>query len=97
MVTTRLVRDLMSAPVRTLGRNDELSISDTIMRAERIRHLPVLDDDGRVVAIVSQRDLFFNGLSRALGYGGAGRDRALKSILVKEVMSDDVVTTTADG
>jgi CBS domain-containing protein len=41
--------------------------------------------------------LFFNGLIRALGFGAAGRDRALKSILVKEVMSDDVVTTTPDA
>lgn len=88
------VKDLMSRPVKTLARNDTLSVADGLMRAERIRHLPVLDDDGRVAGILSQRDLFFNALVRALGFGSAARTRTLESILVKEVMTEDVVTTT---
>ena len=90
------VRDLMSRPVRTLERNDMLSIAETVMRNERIRHLPVLDDAGRLVGIVSQRDLFLNALVRALGHGTMARDRALGSIAVKEVMAKDVVTTTPE-
>ena len=90
------VRDLMSRPVKTLERNDMLSIADTIMRNERIRHLPVLDDAGRLVGIVSQRDLFFNALVRALGHGTGARDRTLGAIPVKEVMQEDVVTTTSE-
>jgi CBS domain-containing protein len=92
--STRQVRDLMSRSVKTLGRNDELSLADALMRTERIRHLPVLSDSGEVAGIVSQRDLFFSGLMRALGYGSASRDRTLASVLVKEVMSEPVVTTT---
>ena len=88
------VADLMSRPVKTLERNDPLSRADAQMSAERIRHLPVLDDDGRVAGIVSHRDLFFNSLVRALGFGSAARTRTLESILVKEVMTVDVVTTT---
>jgi CBS domain-containing protein len=87
----------MSQPVKTLGRNDTLSVADSIMRNERIRHLPVLDDDGRIVGILSQRDLFFNALVRALGFGTATRDRTLHAILVKEVMTPDVVTTVPDA
>ena len=82
------VRDLMSRPVQTLTRNDKLSIADTTMRANRIRHLPVLDEYGRLVGILSQRDLFFNALVRALGFGSSVRDRTLDSILVKEVMTE---------
>ena len=73
-----------------------LSIADTVMRNERIRHLPVLGDAGRLVGIVSQRDLFFNALVRALGHGTVARDRALGSIAVKEVMTEDVVTATPE-
>lgn len=90
------VRDLMSPLVRTIGRNDKLLIADTVMRNERIRHLPILDDAGRLVGIVSQRDLFLNALVRALGHGTVARDRALGSIAVKEVMTEDVVTTTPE-
>ena len=92
----KVVRDLMSSAVRTLKRNDELLIADAVMRNERIRHLPILDDDGRLVGILSQRDLFLNALVRALGHGSAARDRALGSIEVKQVMTEDVVTTTPD-
>ena len=86
----------MSWPVKTLGRNDTLSVADNVMRSERIRHLPVLEDDGRVVGILSQRDLFFSALVRALGFGTSSRDRAFNAILVKEVMTPDVVTAAAD-
>jgi len=96
LASNKRVRDLMSRSVKTLERNDKLSIADTLMRAERIRHLPVLDGTGRLVGILSQRDLFLNALVRALGFGAAARDRTLSSILVKEAMTEDVVTTTPD-
>ena len=87
------VRDLMSRPVQTLERNDKLTVADRTMNSERIRHLPVLDDSGRVVGIVSQRDLFLSALVRALGFGSASRDRTFAVIPVKEVMSENVATT----
>ena len=96
MQSKKQVRDLMSHPVRTLERNDILSNADSVMRNERIRHLPVLDDAGRLVGIISQRDLFLNALVRALGYGTMARDRSFRSIAVKEVMTEDVVTTTPE-
>ncbi len=96
MPPTRETRDLMTRPVKTLGRNDRLSMADEVMRTERIRHLPVLDDTGRVVGVVSQRDLFLNALVRALGFGSATRDKTLATLLVKDVMSDGAVTTTPD-
>jgi CBS domain-containing membrane protein len=91
------VRDLMSRPVKTLGRNDKLSIAKEVMNAERIRHLPVVEDDGSVVGILSQRDLFLNALVRALGFGSAAESRMLQGMLVKEAMTADVVTTTPDA
>jgi len=87
------VRDAMSTEVATLGRNDELLLADDVMRVGRIRHLPVLDDDGEtVVGILSQRDLFRGALANALGYGEHGQTRVMKTLLVKEVMTQEVVT-----
>ena len=57
------VQDLMSTDVATLQRNDKLSIADDVMRLGRIRHLPVVDEDGRVVGVLSQRDLFRGALA----------------------------------
>jgi CBS domain-containing membrane protein len=92
-----LVRDLMSPEPVTLGRNDKLGTAEDVMRLGRIRHLPVVDDDGRLAGLVSQRDLFHSGLIKALGYGSHAQQRALATIAVKEAMNTDVVTTTPEA
>jgi CBS domain-containing protein len=91
------VRDLMSSEVVTLHRNDQLSIADDVMRLGRIRHLPVLDDDGLLVGIVSQRDLFRGALARALGYGAHAQQKLLGQLLVKEVMTNDPISIAPDA
>lgn len=92
------VRDVMTADVTTLKRNDKLTLADDIMRLGRIRHLPVLDDDdATLVGIVSQRDLFRNALAQALGYGNRAQRAILDTISVKEVMTSDLVTTSPDA
>jgi acetoin utilization protein AcuB len=53
---TPLVRDYMSVTPETIGTDQTLSQAHILMRAHGIRHLPVLDG-GKLVGIVSQRDL----------------------------------------
>jgi CBS domain-containing protein len=95
--TPSQVRDLMTRDVATLGRNETLRTADDVMRLGRIRHLPIVDEDGALAGIVSQRDLFHSGLMRALGYGSHAQGRALDSLVVKEAMKTDVATTTPDA
>ena len=91
------VADVMSSAPKTLGRNDRLRMADDLMNAERCRHLPVLDERKRLAGIVSQRDLFQSALLRALGYGSRARDQVLSSVVVKEVMTDQVRTIAPDA
>ena len=91
------VRDLMSPDPTTLKRNDKLTLADDIMQLGRVRHLPVLDDDGQaLVGIVSQRDLFRDALANALGYGKHAQRKMLDTLSVKDVMNTDVATTSPD-
>lgn len=90
------VSDLMTREVTTLKRNETLSLAEQLMSLGRIRHLPVVDEDGELAGIVSQRDLFHSGLMRALGHGKHAAARVRDMLPVKEVMSTDVVTTTPD-
>jgi CBS domain-containing protein len=85
------VRDVMTTDVATVGRNDELTIADDIMKMRRIRHLPVLEE-GRLVGILTQRDLFHAALSTALNFGEKAQKEFLKTVVVKEVMTDEVRT-----
>lgn len=85
------VSELMTKDVETVDRNDELSVADDIMKMKRIRHLPVLDDD-RLAGVLSQRDLFLAALSTAMGFGEKASTEFLKTVPVKEVMSDELIT-----
>ena len=87
-----LVENIMSTDVFTLGRNDKLSIADDVMSQKRIRHLPVLDADGMLCGILTQRDLFRGALLRSLGYGQRAEQKLLDSLTVKDAMRDEVVT-----
>jgi CBS domain-containing protein len=90
------VKDLMATNVSTLGRNDTLDLADHVMALERIRHLPVLDER-RVVGVVSQRDLFRSALAVALGYGERAQATLLKTLMVKEVMSEPAITISPEA
>jgi CBS domain-containing protein len=66
------------------------------MRLGRIRHIVVLDEDGSLAGVLSQRDLFLGGLMKALGYGTHAKAKALDMLVVKEAMVSDVATATPD-
>jgi CBS domain-containing membrane protein len=90
------VKEIMAKEVFTLGRNDTLDLADDIMTLDRIRHLPVLEE-GQVVGVVSQRDLFRSALAAALGYGDKAQKTLLRTIRVKEVMSEPAITVSPEA
>ena len=51
-IENRLVGDVMTRELVTLGRNERLLVADDVMKFGRIRHLPVVDDDGKLVSFV---------------------------------------------
>jgi CBS-domain-containing membrane protein len=90
------VEDVMSRDVFTLERNDKLSVADDVMKQKRIRHIPVLDGDGELCGIITQRDLFRGILLRSLGFGTRAEDKMLDSLSIKDAMHEDVITTSPD-
>ena len=92
---TVTVRDLMAQNPATLDRNETLDLADQIMNLGRIRHMPVVDN-GKVVGILSQRDLFRSALIVALGFGRRTTSALIKTIKIKEVMTEHVITITPD-
>lgn len=85
------VKDLMSTEVITVGRNDDLLRVEQTMASKQLRHLPVVED-GELVGIVTQRDLFKAAMSSAMGYGQKAQEAYLHKVLVKEIMVYPVIT-----
>jgi CBS-domain-containing membrane protein len=85
------VRDLMVNNPTTLDLNETLDLAEDIMNLGRIRHMPVVED-GKLVGILSQRDLFRSALITALGFGRKTTRALVKTIRIKEIMTKNVVT-----
>jgi CBS domain-containing protein len=89
------VREIMSTDIEVVDRNDNLRTVEERMAAKRLRHLPVLEQ-GEVVGMVTQRDLFKAAMSSAMGYGEKAQRAYLQSVYVKEIMVYPVVTVAPD-
>lgn len=50
-------RDLMSTPAVVVGPDEPLSAVARLMDTERVKRLPVVEPDGRLIGIISRRDL----------------------------------------
>src|SRR5438876_2663556 len=89
------VREIMSKDIEVVDRNDNLRTVEERMATKQLRHLPVLEQ-GEVVGIVTQRDLFKAAMSSAMGYGEKAQQAYLQSVRVKEIMVYPVVTISPD-
>ena len=89
------VREIMSTDIEVVDRNDNLRTVEERMATKQLRHLPVLEQ-GEVVGIVTQRDLFKAAMSSAMGYGEKAQQAYLQSVRVKEIMVYPVVTVAPD-
>jgi CBS domain-containing protein len=85
---------MMKGPV-TLKSDDILDLANDIMHLGRIRHIPILDG-GKVVGVLSQRNLFQSALVTAMGMRPNERKEHLKAIRVRDVMSAPVITVSPD-
>lgn len=90
------VRDIMTQNPATLERNETLDLAESVMNLGRIRHMPVVDD-GKLVGIISQRDLFRSALITALGFGRKVTSALIKTIKVKEIMTEKVTTISPNA
>lgn len=81
MLDGKRVADLMTTNVITARIDDTMDLADLDMKMARIRHIPVVDNDNKVIGIVSDRDIL-----RAFGALGD------HSLIIGAVMTDRVET-----
>jgi CBS domain-containing membrane protein len=86
------VKDAMEKDVLTLHKGDFLDVAENIMTLGRIRHLPIVDENGRLVGLVSQRDLLRASVASVLGLSRTAERDWLASISVDQVMSKSVAS-----
>lgn len=83
-----LVRDIMTDLVFTLQQDRKVMIADDIMDWAEVRHVPVVDEVGHVVGVVSRTDLLRASLpDSGLAEECSDLNRHLSSLLIKDIMS----------
>ncbi len=65
-----------------------------LMRESKVRRLPVLDKDGKLVGIVTEKDLLYVSPSPATSLSIHELHYLIAKIKVKDVMARDVITAT---
>jgi CBS domain-containing protein len=89
------VREVMTKEIITLSPDQHLHSVDDLMKVAGIRHVPVVDN-GRLVGIVTQRDLFRAAMSSVLEFRDSAARGWLERIRVAEVMTREVATASPD-
>ncbi len=85
------VEDIMTRNPHTVEADDVIDLADDLMSMARIRHIPILSG-GKLVGVLSQRDLFFSALVRALGLQPREQKDLMRTIRARELMSQPVIT-----
>ena len=97
------VIDLMSTEVVTIGPDETIKEAARLMVTERVSGLPVTDDKGHLIGIVTEADFLERELDKDGGGGGllgavfGPATRQPDAVTVREVMSANPITIASDA
>jgi acetoin utilization protein AcuB len=91
------VRDVMTCTPLTVDLETSLREAAGLMKQRGIRHLPVVDRAGRLMGILTDRDIRHAAFMPALSEQLSRDPRRLKAPLVRDVMTWSVVTTDPEA
>jgi CBS domain-containing membrane protein len=90
------VADLMTDKVFSIHADEDLARLNNLMDDFHVRHVPVVDDEGNILGIVSQRDLIRTALFTDETLPESQKRDLLKNMTVREVMVTGAETAEAD-
>lgn len=91
------VADLMTRRVFTLTPQQSLPLAESMMGLLHVRHIPVVDDAGHVVGIVTHRDLLEAKISSLAPLSDDERSELQLAVPVSRVMRTEVWTIGPDA
>jgi acetoin utilization protein AcuB len=91
-----LVRERMSPNPVTIGAQCTITEALRVMREKQVRRLPVLNEQGDLAGIVSEKDLLYASPSPATSLSIYEMHELLSRLKVSELMTTDLVTVAPD-
>ena len=90
------VADMMTRAVYAIAPTHSLPLAESLMGLRHIRHVPVVDDAGNFIGLVTHRDLLSAQLSALTPLTSEERSSLQLSIPVSKIMRTNVWTTRSD-
>jgi acetoin utilization protein AcuB len=90
------VRDKMTANPVTIQADASVPEALSLMRERKVRRLPALDPHGKLVGIVSEKDLLYASPSPSTTLSSWEIPSILSKLKIERIMSKKVVTITED-
>src|SRR5262245_54921883 len=91
------VREIMRRALVTVRPDAPSRVAAELMRSRQVRHLPVTDDHGRLIGIVTDRDLRHAAFLPLLARHLAWEERWLLAPRVRDIMTWEVATIDPDA
>ncbi|OGP62614.1 MAG: CBS domain-containing protein [Deltaproteobacteria bacterium RBG_13_49_15] len=85
------VSESMAKKVITIDQESNILFARELMKQNQIRHLPVVEKNGRLIGIITDRDLR-SALPSLLLYDSREEKEKLSRIKVKDIMTKDPIT-----
>lgn len=90
------VKDIMTKDVFTLNQTDSLSAAKDLMDLARIRHIPIVDDEGNFAGLLTHRDILAATISELADIDIETKNEIEAGIPIHEIMQTDVCTATVN-
>lgn len=96
VVSPVLVKHIMSTDVVTFFAEQTLPLAEDVMRIHRFRHLPVIDNERRLVGLITHRDLLRGQISVLTGLTEQERRARQDEVRISRLMTRDIWTVNPD-
>ncbi|WP_191601597.1 CBS domain-containing protein [Marinomonas algicola] len=90
------VADLMIKNVITLKENDSLATAKTLMHDKNIRNIPIVNDNGECVGMLTQREYLRHAFYLVSQFGTQQITKKEEQTPISKAMSKDILTIEPD-
>jgi CBS domain-containing membrane protein len=86
------VKDIMTQDIYVLHANDDLDLVQTLIKSRHTRHIPIVDNKGFFVGLVTHRDLLSLTVSRLATMNNNGHEGLNGHVPIRKIMQNGILT-----
>ena len=86
------VKDIMTKDIFVLYANDDLDLVQTLIKSRHTRYIPIVDNEGLFVGLITHRDLLSLTVSRLATMNNNGHGSLNGHMPIRKIMQSGILT-----